>query len=555
LDVATSRVNTVEINVISLSGQDLSFSVNDIIDQTRDLLQKADSLLSIPFPYESLNIVVIQDHKWEFKSASAGVIYLYLNGGEISAQLAKSISGMYFGSYHKPFTLADSDHILLNQVRLFSMLTSEQEVKGLQQDYPQHIGTWSNLSPQNWLKAHTWIQIYGKGSSLFQPDKLSEILSYGAGSFSSEDYLAMLQLSDVTRYPDFMNPGYPDTTKIDIVYTHDYQNQRISIEFIPNNIGASVGDFIPIKIRQYTDGTSIDLEFQISRYGDKISVNTNGFTNNMYVLDDDSLVVFNEVKPAEFWRFQLRNDADYLKRLEAARGFGSVIDDPDIQLFLQDLVRSEPDENVRQRLVQSYAQLTNGARGTQQRFINWLTDNSKLVRSASLEALKRYPGNPDVLENVYRIISTSQDIPFVNHAIEVYFDVASAAEFFATGRGLLVEDQKDLFFTATVLPLLIQTDQGKQFAPNLMQYLESEFPFFIRNIAFEILKDVEISASYWQDLLPTLATDPDPRVRYLSAPLLDKIDSDMADDMLSEWVLKEYDVRVLQQLQEMLSSR
>lgn len=52
-----------------------------------------------------------------------------------------------------------------------------------------------------------------------------------------------------------------------------------------------------------------------------------------------------------------------------------------------------------------------------------------------------------------------------------------------------------------------------------------------------------------------LATDPDPRVRYLSAPLFDKIDSDMADDILSEWVQKEYDVRVLQQLQEMLSKR
>jgi hypothetical protein len=93
------------------------------------------------------------------------------------------------------------------------------------------------------------------------------------------------------------------------------------------------------------------------------------------------------------------------------------------------------------------------------------------------------------------------------------------------------------------------------FAPNLLQYLEADFPFFIRNIAFQILKDVEISASYWQDLLPMLATDPDPRVRFLSAPLLDKIDSDVADDILLEWVQREYDVRVLQQLQEMLSKR
>lgn len=555
LTVSTSRYDDVEINVFSINETDTFFDEDSIFELTTDLIQSSDSLLSLPYPFEALNIVIIDDHTWEFKSASAGVVYIYKNGGNLNDQLTKAIAGMYFGSYHKPFNLADSNHILLNQASLFNLLAKEPSPAKFLNDYPPHQDNWLNLSPHNWLKALTWIENFGQGSSLFQPNRLTEILSYGPGSFSSEDYLAMIQNTDISSYPDFVNPGYPDTTLIEVIYTHDYSNQRISIEFLPKFINTSVGDLIPVKIRQYTDGTSIDLEFQISRYGDKISVNTNGFTNNMYVINEDPLIHFQEVKPAEFWRFQLRNDSDYLRRLEAARGFGRVVDDPDIQLFLQDLVRTEPDELVRERLVQSYAQLTNGARGTQQRFIGWLSDSSDKVRNASLESLRKYPGNADALNAVYTIISTSQDISFVNQAIEVYYEIASAEEFFATGRGLLVEDQKDLLFTATVLPLIIKTEQGLAFAPNLMQYLEPEFPFFIRNIAFEILKDVEISASYWQDLLPMLATDPDPRVRYLSAPLLEKIDSEIAGDILSEWVLKEYDVRVLQQLQELLSNR
>lgn len=555
LNVATSRMSGVEINVFTVHKSDLDIDVSHIFENTSRLLQLSDSLLSKPYPYEALNIVLIDDHVWEFKSASAGVIYIFNNAGNIDDQLAKGIAGMYFGSYHKPFTLADSNHITLNQTRLFDLLTTDSESSKFLIDYPSHQDNWVSLSPHNWLKAYTWIQNFGQGSSLFQTTKLSEILSYGPGSFSSEDYIAMHQNPEISSYPDFVNPGYPDTTKIEVVYTHDYPNQRISIEFLPRYISPSIGDFIPVNIRQYTDGTSIDLEFQISRHGDRISVNTNGFTNNMYVMNEDPLIHYEEVKPAEFWRFQLRNDSDYKKRLEAALGFGRVVDDPDIQLFLQDLVRTEPDEHVRERLVQSFSQLTKGARGTQQRFISWLSDSSTIVRNASLEALKQYPGNVDAIGTVYNIISTSQDISFVNHAIEVYYFIASPEEFFATGRGLLVEDQKDLLFTATVLPLIIKTEQGLAFAPNLMQYLEPEFPFFIRNIAFEILKDVEISASYWQDLLPMLATDPDPRVRFLSAQLLDKIDSEIAGDILSEWVQKEYDVRVLQQLQEMLSKR
>ncbi len=555
LEWISSRFNSIEINVLNPSGSIPFFDLDTIIERVSYYIERSDSLIAKPYPHEALNIILIDDHVWEFKSASAGVLYLFKNGGELNDQLAKGIAGTYFGSYHKPISLSDTHHIDLNQARLYDLLIDDPHLTGFLGDYPVHIDTWSGLSPQHWIKAYTWIKHFGRGSILFQNSRLSEILSYDSGVYSSEDYLMMLQLSDFSKYPDFLHPGYPDTSKIEVIYTHDYENQRISIDFLPTMVSSLMGDFIPVRIRQYAEGTSIDLEFKISRFGDRISVNTNGFTNNMYLINEEPLIEYDEVKPAEFWRFQLRNDPDYKKRLEAALGFGRVVGDPDIQLFLQDLIRTEPDEQVRERLVRSYAELTNGARGTQQRFISWLSDSSVLVRYAALDALKKYPGNPETLGAVYAIISTSQDISFVNKAIEVYFEIADSNEFFSTGRGLLVEDQQDLLFTATVLPLMINTEQGMAFAPNLMQYLEAEFPFFIRNIAFHILKDVEISASYWQDLLPMLATDPDPRVRFLSAPLLDKIDSDMADDILREWVQKEYDVRVLQQLQEMLSKR
>jgi hypothetical protein len=552
MDSHIIRSGDIDIQIFSESGSELPISPTTLLNITSDLLSKAESILQIAYPYESLNLIVLNDHLWEPKTASAGLVKLYLNAGDLEHQLVRGVAAQYFGSFQRSFSLADANHILKYQVRLFTLLNPDIQLPDFDNDYIPHGTPWNQLSPQSWLSVFAWMKEYGDGSRLFQPEQLAKLLSYGSGSFSSIDYLMMLE-EDLPRFPTLSDATLQPVQQFSVLYTHDDENQRISIEFIPDSVYND--RYIPVLLRQFSDGTTTDLEFQIGSRGDRISINANGFTNNLYLLNSDKYLRFTEIKPAEFWRFQLRNDADYSKRLEAAEGFGRISDDPDIQLFLQDLIRTEPDEHVRSRLVQSFAQLTRGATGTQQRFITWLTDPSELVRTQAMIALKAYKQNQTAMDAVYRVISTSQDISLVNLAIDTYFSIAPSSEFFATGRGLLVEDQKDLLFTRTILPLIIQTEQGRNFAPNLMQYLESEFPFFIRNVAFEILKDAEISASYWQDLLPILLADSDPRVRYLSVPFLNKIDQDSASTIASELVQNEYDVRVLQQLQELLPNR
>jgi hypothetical protein len=552
MDSHTIRTGDIDIQIFSESGTELPISAATLLNTTSDLLSRAESILQVPYPFESLNLIVLNDHLWEPKTASAGLIKLYLNAGDLEHQLVRGVAAQYFGSFQRSFSLADANHVLKYQVRLFTLLNPDILLPDFDNDYIPHGTLWNQFSPQSWLSVYAWMKEYGDGSRLFQPEQLTKLLSYGSGSFSSIDYLMMLE-EDLPRFPTLTDATLQPVQHFSVIYTHDDENQRISIEFIPESVYND--RYIPVVVRQFTDGTTIDLEFQIASRGDRISINTNGFTNNLYILNSDKYLRFTEIKPAEFWRFQLRNDADYSKRLEAAEGFGRSSDDPDIQLFLQDLIRTEPDEHVRSRLVQSFAQLTRGATGTQQRFITWLTDPSELVRTQAMIALKGYKQNQPAMDAVYRVISTSQDISLVNLAISTYFSIASSSEFFATGRGLLVEDQIDLLFTRTILPLIIQTEEGRNFAPNLMQYLEKEFPFFIRNVAFEILTDAEISASYWQDLLPILLADSDPRVRYLSVPFLNKIDSDSASTIASELVQNEYDVRVLQQLQELLPNR
>jgi hypothetical protein len=277
-------------------------------------------------------------------------------------------------------------------------------------------------------------------------------------------------------------------------------------------------------VRQFSSGNINDVDYLVSTAGDVISFTSAGYIENMYAVDVSDSIVITENKPAQFWVYQLRSDSDYERRIESAVGFSRVKDDPDIQLFLQDLIRSEPDELVKSYLIESYADLTNGALGTHPTFIPLLDNSSDLVKLAALNALMNYTGNEQVQQAVFRVISMSNDIGFVNRAIEIYNEITDEAEFFSVARSLLIEDLQDLQFTATIIPLIVTTDQGREFAPNMMQYLEREYPYFLRILALNTLKEMEISPSYWLEILPELLNDSDPRIRYNGLDLIAKFE-------------------------------
>ena len=552
LEMISIRRGEVHYRFYYEKGAELPFDAVDLLQTSAILTSKADSLLNVKYPYESYNIVYLPDHKWEARSAGGGLSYIFDNSGDIKKQLTRDIATQYFGSYHKPVSLLEGNHILLNQAWLFTAMNAPNIDFKVDEwtHYPvSEQKTWTFWGPQSWDISLQTLQ-RNLDHVVFDSTNIRSIAQLPAGVYSASDYLQTLSVTDNIFYPVLEASKPDEIQKYTVNYEFNESNGSLTVEITPFELYSE--RFIPLTIRKFSNGTMSDVDFSISSFGDRITLSGSGQIDNVYIVSSVPNIQFTENKPSSFWMYQLRNDEDYAKRLEAADGFGRVTGDPDIQLFLQDIVRNEPDTNVRTILVRSYAQLTNGDSGTQQRFISLLADTSSIIRHEAMQALKRYQGNEMVQQEVYRVISTSPDIPLVNRAIEIYFHVADEDEFFETGRGLLVEDQKELLFTATVLPLIVKTKRGQEFGPNLMQYLEAEFPFFIRNIAFDTLKEIEISPSYWEELLPELVSDPDPRVRFLSLELFDKIDKKVGTEILSSRYYNEYDVRVLHQVQKLL---
>lgn len=539
------------IRIYSETGSNSDFDKTQFLDIVMNKINRLESFIDKEFPYQALTFVYLPDHLWEIRSSGATLGFLFGNGNSIDEQLSRVLASQIFGSYHRPKNLSEANHILILQGYLYSLLTDSDVPDYLPwSDYPEvKVDPWIVWSPAVFRNA-IYSSLHGTFSANLNKTLLVAITELESAAYDWADYQAShFSLSELS-YPQIEISS--DTKKE--LYTINYiiheNSNRYSIEFLPE--GNYEHRIFPLKVRQFSSGNINDVDYLVSTAGDVISFTSAGYIENMYAVDVSDSIVITENKPAQFWVYQLRSDSDYEKRIESAVGFSRVKDDPDIQLFLQDLIRSEPDELVKSFLIESYADLTNGALGTHQRFIPLLDNSSGLVKRAALNALMNYPGNEQVQQAVFRVISLSNDIGFVNRAIEIYKEITDEAEFFSVARRLLIEDLQDLQFTATIFPLIVTTDQGREFAPNMMQYLEREYPYFLRILALNTLKEMEISPSYWLEILPELLNDSDPRIRFNGLDLITKFEKNQVAEILEGRISAEYDVRVLHKVQKLL---
>lgn len=500
-------------------------------------------------PFEGFNVVMLPDHRWETRFSSGSIAYLFENGGDPNEQLLRGLLSQYFGSAQRGPDLEHSHVQLAMQGYLFNALKDSVDIDDSVQieHYPDFTNTpWQVWGPDYWN--------YSKSYSNPEFDRIMEggLSRFGRlnpGVFTWDRYLKSIGTEDIVDSPVVSKPQEVRHESYTITYYFDDISNRYDLELVPN--GNFAPRFMPLRIRQFESGNASNLDLLVSTRGDRIHLNISEFVQNLYVINDNPDIHYVEVKPANFWVYQLRNDGDAARRNEAAKGFALVQEDPDVQFILQELIANEPDNEVKANLVTSYAQLLNGSAGTHTRFVSLLRDSSRVVRFAALDALKFYPNTDAAQREVFRIISSSDDIKYVNKAIDVYSIIVNEREFFSVARSLLFEDREDLNFTDVLIPLIVKSEQGQTFAPNLMGYMDETYDYSLRKLTFDTLKMLKISPSYWQDILPYLLADKDPRIRYMSLELAKLLEPSTFDDIISERYFNEYDVRVLQKLQQL----
>ena len=558
LEVETVTQNGTVLSVYSAPGSLNRQDRSRMMETLKTYAASAERLLNKPLPYGALNVIYMPDHNWETRFSVAGFAYVFENGGEHDKQIAWAIANQYMGIFHRSSSIEDNSHIIAAQSIIYRDILNiaGRQVQSISMDdYPEwHTSTWKPISSTFLDYARTFtdtdndfLRSDSNQQALNQlQNNLAKILTHPAGTYSWNDWMRKVNVENPEPFFAISEPDLPEVESYTVVYELDEENGRYEFEVIPDK--SYPNRYLTLVIRQFMDGTVTDLEVLASNRGDRLHLNTSGFVENMYLVNDDPNLNFVEIKPAAFWLYQLRRDSDPERRMESARGFGRVQNDPDVQLILQDLIRNEPDEDVKATLVTSLSQILGNAFGTHQRFIELLNDSSRKVRFSALKALRNYRGNEAVQQAVFRIISQSQDIEYVNVAIETYEHIVDEAEFYSVARGLLHEDQDDLDFTATIIPRIVNTDQGRRFVPNLMQYLGSEYAYSLRKLTFDTLVRIEMESTYWREILPDLLIDADPRIRFAALELVHHLTTSDRNELLQERRYNEYDVRVLERV-------
>jgi hypothetical protein len=112
-----------------------------------------------------------------------------------------------------------------------------------------------------------------------------------------------------------------------------------------------------------------------------------------------------------------------------------------------------------------------------------------------------------------------------------------------------------LLFTESIIPLILKTEQGIRFAPNLLIYTDGNFPISLRLTVLDTLQDIEMDGQFWQDVLPELVTDSDPRIRYHSLYSVGRLQQRQRDTLLTDRAYNEFDLRILEKVFQITGAR
>jgi hypothetical protein len=329
----------------------------------------------------------------------------------------------------------------------------------------------------------------------------------------------------------------------------DEERQNITVSF--EAVAEPVNELVTVQVKEYTLLDEKENEITFTGKSDSIVLNVSGNTENIELSisgrDDIRLEV---QKPFDFWMYQLRNDDDSKRRKEAALGLARFTDNPDLQLALQDRMRNEDNPGVYAVLLRTFSAVTRGATGTDQILFDHLSNsNAPEVRLAAVEGLAYFTGNDAVISRLRSIASQTSNGKIRTAAVRSLNDVTDTDRFKIIAEDLITQES---LLQDVPLILNLLSDKGEKEAA--VQYagtfLADGFPYSIRSEVLELILQTDQSREGWENRLPSLLVDRDPRIRIQSLNAVDRVSSSFRNEWLDRRMTEEYDERVRRALSQ-----
>ncbi len=544
---------TSGLTTVRLFSSERKFSEEEraaIIREASQLKKEVEKTLSMEYPWEGLNIVVLPDNFWEERLHGTGTIFLYENLGSLSNQLKRGVYAQWFGEYHRDEQFFDLDNAgddLMRTALHYSL--SEEEALIENPDTLNTIYAWN-----------TWQKSFKRKPDIFKNtvmNSLSELTQKLEGIVSFDEYAEFWY--EQTGLPWFdvsfdevtaSNQEELDVLSYSLNAEYDEVNSKLDLIFeLKQGSGA---ELYSLSMTEHTFSASIIHEVNFTGELDTVSFELSPSVE--YVSFSEGTISLQMIEFGDFPLFfllsQIRSK-NALDRAMAAKLLVNYSDNPDLQLALDDVMEAEQNPVVKAALLNTMASITGGATGTEQQFLNELNSPEIEIQSVSLQALANYPDNETVKNSVRTKVLRTESNDVFNLAIRTYAKLASKNEIVSIAQRLQRVDSSGSK-TLYVMSNQPKADSAGTFITLADGYLTSSYRYSHRKMALKIERNCDMDSKRWITRIKLLLDDRDPRIRYESLQAVTLLSPSEALRILGTVEQNEYDVRVLLEVDNLL---
>ena len=537
---AQSGIN--KVRVFGETGVVTGDEIQEILSEAIRSKRVLENELSFEYPWEALNVVILEDNFWDEKADAAGVIYLAKNRGALTTQLQRGLVAQWFGQYQRTENVT-------YQYEVFELIRkSAFNISGFESKEIGNSDSLFSLSKWNELSRCCEIEDPFLKNNIEQSlagliRKESGVVS---GSFYKDHWYEQTGIPfHLIDFEADKEPETPDNQKL--VYGLDLEYDEINSTIIAyfTSVSGSGEDLQSLNVTVFTfnDSTTSEVTFTGGRDSAKIDVPATVENVRFSSGSTDIAEIGFGRFPVMFLLAQLRSSNVEDRRL-AASLLSYHTDNPDLQLALKDALNAETDVQTKANLLSTLGAFTAGATGTEIQFMQEVNSDHEEIQIAALKALANYKED----ENVPGVIQQKMERTSSDEVFKVaktsFLEVADLPRKISATRRLIQIDTTGAR-SLSLLKEIISTDtttQSQQIAEELISF---EFPYSTRIGALDLLLEHVEDGDYWGSKIVELSSDFDPRIRSKVLEGLKFLSETDAENIAEAVLLSEFDLRVL----------
>lgn len=519
-----------------------------LLFEAAQTVKAAEEALGTGFPFETLHIVVLENSYWEEKQSGAGFIYLYTDLGSLHTQLKRGIYDQWFGQVLRTENFAEgaAESELIKAALLF-MTGNEPEMLE-NPDSLESLTLWNGmqgfLAGQNSFYRHMVQQsaqeLLRQQKGVVRPEYFSDYRYRQTGLNVNIEAVMPHDTARTAGSEGFRDPVYQADAEYDEI------SSQLSLHFKSLSGDVSILSGLTLNIHTLSGVEKKEISFT----GESDEITLEVPVDTEFITLSSGVTDIKNIEPGRFPVLFLINQlysAEAEDRKTAALQLSYHTDNPDLQLAVGDVLKTETNPSVTAALLSTYGMITAGDKGTEQVFLKELRNPDEEIQLAAVRALGNYPENEQVLDALQGVLTGRVSDAVFGEALISYQLAAPEGDWLSLSNALQRTDSTGrraaevLFFAAEQ----DMTDEVLEAAENL---LFGKQPFAVRLRLLHLILENNTGEAYLKELLPGLLRDGDPRIRSGALHALLNFDEKTAESLAAELLKQEYDPRVFKTL-------